>query len=310
MRPSDLLLDFGRPVAYYPGLVKVMGSPHAVIFFSQIFYWQDKAHSELGAHKTREAIESETGLTFDQQATARKQLVSRGILVETHRRLEHKVFYRIDCDKLDKIINENNGISRNGETLFREAEKADFVEAGKPSPRIGVSLRRDSGKPDFDPTETTTEITTEIKNTIGADADAPPPEKPSKLEYPSTFEEVWRAYPKRHGGNSKQAAYKAWNTRVKQGIKPEAILAGVKRYAAFMQAEGKIGTVFVKQASTFFGPDHHFDEAWEVPGPTQNPQQNNTAREAQPWYAESTDDTAEVFIDYSALQRAQRGSYR
>ena len=37
MRPSDLLLDFGRPVAYYPGLVKVMGSPHAVIFFSQIF---------------------------------------------------------------------------------------------------------------------------------------------------------------------------------------------------------------------------------------------------------------------------------
>ncbi len=40
MRPSDLLLDFGHPVAYYPGLVKYMGSPHAVIFFGQIFYWQ------------------------------------------------------------------------------------------------------------------------------------------------------------------------------------------------------------------------------------------------------------------------------
>lgn len=25
MRPSDLLLDFGHPVAYYPGLVKYMG---------------------------------------------------------------------------------------------------------------------------------------------------------------------------------------------------------------------------------------------------------------------------------------------
>ncbi len=51
MRPSDLLLDFGHPVAYYPGLVKYMGSPHAVIFFGKIFYWQDKAHAAEGVHK-------------------------------------------------------------------------------------------------------------------------------------------------------------------------------------------------------------------------------------------------------------------
>ncbi|MEX9963422.1 DNA-binding protein, partial [Proteus mirabilis] len=48
MRASDLLLDFGRPVAYFPGLVKRFGSVNAVIFFSQIFYWQDKADSKLG----------------------------------------------------------------------------------------------------------------------------------------------------------------------------------------------------------------------------------------------------------------------
>nr|MBX9498779.1 DNA-binding protein [Yersinia enterocolitica] len=85
MRPSDLLLDFGRPVAYYPGLVKYMGSPHAVIFFGQIFYWQDKARSELGVQKTQEEIQEETGLTIEQQKTARKQLVSRGILIETNK---------------------------------------------------------------------------------------------------------------------------------------------------------------------------------------------------------------------------------
>lgn len=145
MRPSDLLLDFGRPVAYYPGLVKVMGSPHAVIFFSQIFYWQDKAHAEEGVHKTREAIESETGLTFDQQATARKQLVSRGILKETHKRLEHKVYFLVDCDRLDEIINENNELSRKwenpfsgrGESRFREAGKTFSANPGKPSQRVG-----------------------------------------------------------------------------------------------------------------------------------------------------------------------------
>lgn len=147
MRPSDLLLDFGHPVAYYPGLVKYMGSPHAVIFFGQIFYWQDKAHAAEGVHKTREEIQHETGLTFEQQAVARKHLVSRGILVETNKRLEHKMFYRIDCERLNEIINENNQFSRNGETRFRETVKSNFAEEGKPSPRTRETLAAEKGKP-------------------------------------------------------------------------------------------------------------------------------------------------------------------
>jgi hypothetical protein len=140
-----------------------MGSPHAVIFFSQIFYWQDKAHAEEGVHKTREAIESETGLTFDQQATARKQLVSRGILKETHKRLEHKVYFLVDCDRLDEIINENNELSRNGKTRFREEGKADFGKQEKPSPRTRENPRRESGKSHFDPTEITSELLQRIQ---------------------------------------------------------------------------------------------------------------------------------------------------
>ncbi|MGT3296072.1 DNA-binding protein, partial [Yersinia enterocolitica] len=70
----------------------------------QIFYWQDKAHSELGVQKTQEEIQEETGLTIEQQKTARKQLVSRGILIETNKRLEHKMYYRVDCDRLNEII--------------------------------------------------------------------------------------------------------------------------------------------------------------------------------------------------------------
>ncbi|TQI87674.1 hypothetical protein FHU12_5379 [Serratia marcescens] len=265
MRPSDLLMDFGAPVAYYPGLVKAMGSPHAVIFFSQVFYWQDKAHAVEGVHKTREAIESETGLTFEQQATARKQLVSRGILIETHKRLEHKMYFRIDCDRLDEIINENSHISRNGETRFREVGKSDFGKSGIPASRGRETPRRGSGKPDFDPTEITTEITTEIKKPIGAFADAPTPRRSAKQDYSPEFEAAWQAYPKRAGGNPKPSAYKAWNARLKDGATPEAMLAGVKRYAAFVAATGKLGSEFVKQAATFFGPDRHFDETWQTP---------------------------------------------
>lgn len=269
MRPSDLLLDFGRPIAYYPGLVKVMGSPHAVIFFSQIFYWQDKAHAEEGVHKTREAIETETGLTFEQQATARKQLVSRGILVETHKRLEHKMYFRVDCDRLDEIINENSNLSRNRESRFREERKADFGKQGNPSPRTRETPRRESVNPDFDPTEITTEITseitTEIKNTIGASADAPAPARSAKQDYSPEFETAWQAYPKRAGGNSKSAAWKHWKARLKDGVKPEDMLAGVKRYAAYCQTTGNAGTQYVKQAATFFGSDRHFEEPWQTP---------------------------------------------
>ncbi|MCV3031336.1 DNA-binding protein, partial [Escherichia coli] len=236
MRPSDLLLDFGHPVAYYPGLVKYMGSPHAVIFFGQIFYWQDKAHAAEGVHKTREEIQHETGLTFEQQAVARKHLVSRGILVETNKRLEHKMFYRIDCERLNEIINENNQFSRNGETRFRETVKPNFAEEGKPSPRTRETPRRGEGKTNFDLTENTTEITsentTESKNTIGASADASAPARSSRQEYSPEFEQAWQEYPKRAGGNSKSAAFKAWKARLREGIKPEAMLDGVKRYAA------------------------------------------------------------------------------
>lgn len=264
MRPSDLLLDFGRPVAYYPGLVKVMGSPHAVIFFSQIFYWQDKAHAEEGVHKTREAVEVETGLTFDQQATARKQLVSRGILKETHKRLEHKVYFRVDCDRLDEIINENNELSRNGKNPFREEGKADFGKQESPSPRTGENPRRESGKPHFDPTEITSEITSENTNT-GASADASAPVRSAKQDYSPDFETAWQVYPKRAGGNSKAAAFKAWKARLKDGVTAEVMLAGVKRYATYVSATGSTGTQYVKQAATFFGPDRHFEESWLAP---------------------------------------------
>lgn len=81
------------------------------------------------------------------------------------------------------------------------------------------------------------------------------------------FEEAWKAYPKRAGGNSKGDARKAWAARLKAGVEPEDIVAGVHRYAAFCRADGKVGTVYVKQAATFFGPGEHWTEDWALPLP-------------------------------------------
>ncbi|HBW5193618.1 TPA: helix-turn-helix domain-containing protein [Klebsiella pneumoniae] len=103
-----------------------------------------------------------------------------------------------------------------------------------------------------------------IKHT-GASATASAPARSAKQDYSPEFETAWQAYPKRAGGNSKAAAFKAWKTRLKEGVKPEVMLAGVKRYAAYARATGSVGTQYVKQAASFFGPDRHFEESWQAP---------------------------------------------
>lgn len=103
------------------------------------------------------------------------------------------------------------------------------------------------------------------ESTIGASADASAPARSARQEYSPEFEQAWQEYPKRAGGNSKSAAFKAWKARIREGIKPETMLDGVKRYAAWVRATGNTGTQFVKQAATFFGPDRHFEESWQQP---------------------------------------------
>lgn len=83
--------------------------------------------------------------------------------------------------------------------------------------------------------------------------------------FEEVFEQAWTIYPKRAGGNSKAAARKAWNARVKSGVDPEDMLAGTQRYAAYCLATGRVGTQFVRQAATFFGPDLHFEDEFDIP---------------------------------------------
>ncbi len=85
-----------------------------------------------------------------------------------------------------------------------------------------------------------------------------------------TFNEAWKLYPKRNGNNPKSKALKAWNARVAAGVKPEDMLAGVVRYAAWCEAGRKINTEWVLLAATFFGPDLPFNQPFTIikpPGP-------------------------------------------
>lgn len=130
---------------------------------------------------------------------------------------------------------------------------------------------------------------------VGASADESVRVRSNRPEYSPEFEQAWLAYPKRAGGNSKSAAFKAWKARLNEGVNPETMLEGVKRYAGWVSAMGNSGTQFVKQAVTFFGPDRHFEESWEVPAVS-------AARREDPYFKASYDN-----VDYSQIPAGFRG---
>jgi hypothetical protein len=92
------------------------------------------------------------------------------------------------------------------------------------------------------------------------------------MEYPDWLERIWTNRPRRENGDSKRACFKACKARIRQGDTVEDLEAGHARYKAYCEHKGWIGTCYVKQASTFFGPDGHFEEEWAIPEEAKEPE--------------------------------------
>jgi len=73
------------------------------------------------------------------------------------------------------------------------------------------------------------------------------------------------AYPKRAGDPNWRGAARAGNARLAEGHTTAQFIEGATRYAAFVDATGKTGTEYVKQAATFLGPAKPFLDPWQPP---------------------------------------------
>ena len=160
LQALDMIERMGRYVAFPPALVKPLGGVTAVLFFQQMLYWQDKcAEPELGVYKSSDDIESETGLTYREQKTARDKLVSAGILVETHRRLEHRIYFKIDRERANAVL---NAFFAGYESAIPERRKRN---SGTDKSAVGGTTNAqfvETTNPQFVIQEITQEITTEI----------------------------------------------------------------------------------------------------------------------------------------------------
>ncbi|VDZ82816.1 DNA-binding protein [Kluyvera intermedia] len=269
----SMLFNF-RPLVINPELATRIGLNEAIVL-QQVNYWiNDKEQGVIHSGRRWVFNSYESWVkqfpfwSADTVKRAFTSLVKQGCLdVEQLNKSQHDRtnYYTInhDCELLNDAeqVPSSNGAS----CPDRQAQDAP-MEEGKNARSLMV---------------TTTKTTTEIKNTLGASAGAATPtaisgsgkssEKTSdtkpavRQEYSLDFELVWQEYPKRAGGNPKGAAFKHWKARLAEGATPQAILDGVRRYAAFIRATGKLGTEYVKQAATFFGPDRHFEEPWTPP---------------------------------------------
>ncbi|ASQ76903.1 hypothetical protein ACAY42_001167 [Citrobacter freundii] len=308
---SNFLQLVDRPIAFQRSFVRLGVGITGALLLSQIVYWQNRMEGNW-FYKTQSDLEEETGLTRYEQEGARKKLVSCGVLEEAKRGIPAKLYFRVNQERLEELLLGENQHAGMGKTNKQGCGISANSDAENQHAGMGKTNEQSCGNSasihTVDYQETTQKINTENKY-LGASAEADTPKVKSSTDYSPAFEEAWQAYPKRSGGNNKLSAFKAWNARIKQGVKPETMLEGVKRYAAFMASEGKIGTSFVKQAATFFGPDKHFDEPWLVET-QENKVPTRQDQSRYEWYAKSDDGSAEVFINQSAIDRMNRGGYR
>jgi hypothetical protein len=141
----DLLQLLDRPVAYHRIFAQITGSVTAGVFLSQSLYWSRRTSDPSGFfYKSREEWTDETYLSRSEQETARATLRRLGILIEEHRGMPRRIFYRIDPSRLLQLA-ENLPSSR------RESRRP---VGGNPADKSAGIL------PSFI-TENTTEITSQ-----------------------------------------------------------------------------------------------------------------------------------------------------
>jgi hypothetical protein len=144
----DALLNrvLQRPIAYHRAFAEIGGGACAGLMLSQVWYWTPRAKMAGGwFYKTAKEWEAETGLTVNEQKTARRRLRERGLIEEALRGIPAKVHYRLNRPRLIELLTQHD----ESQTSSVENDKLDDAEASNLKEEKPCSI-----------TETKTEITT------------------------------------------------------------------------------------------------------------------------------------------------------
>ena len=168
MKLTEMLMDIGRPVAYFPKLNHITGGVKETLFLCQLLYWEGKQRSKDGwICKTVEEMTEETGLSRREQERARKVLREKGFieekLAQVPRRLHYKVMF--DCineawDEYQKSLHQTDELESQNDSHTAPNSPPIFTKQPLHIPPNSHTI-----------TENTQEITTE--NTLGVASPTP-----------------------------------------------------------------------------------------------------------------------------------------
>lgn len=229
----------GRPIAYYPQLAKPLGGVNAVILFSHFLYWNERSDCALGVYKSAAEIEDETGLSVQEQRTARKRLRDLGVLIETEKRIEHRIYFRLDEAAFDALMdatfaNESCNIP---EMQNQHSGRDDSTFADEGFNTRGVAIQRS-----FKEQKTTSENYQKTTAEMGVCADAPPARDPVPREPsppPPAKPEKFDAWAVLSGMGVERKHFDAWM----QARKRKRLSSPIDEVAlaAFFREIGKVG---------------------------------------------------------------------
>lgn len=123
----------GQPIAYFPKLAIHLGCIKAAVLLGQMVYWHNKTENPLGVYKSAEEITEETGLSYKEQLNARKKLEVLGLITETYKRLDHRLYFKFNVEAFDKWFEKavlascSNGSSPYSQREVREEPKGHIV---------------------------------------------------------------------------------------------------------------------------------------------------------------------------------------
>ena len=233
----------GRPIAYYPQLAKPLGGVNAVILFSHFLYWNERSDCALGVYKSAAEIEDETGLSVQEQRTARKRLRDLGVLIETEKRIEHRIYFRLDEAAFDALMdatfaNESCNIP---EMQNQHSGSDDSTFADEGFNTRDVAIQRS-----FKEQKTTSENYQKTTAEMGVCADAPPARDPAPREPSSEIPKPPPAKPEKFdawavlsGMGVERKHFDAWM----QARKRKRLSSPIDEVAlgAFLREIGKVG---------------------------------------------------------------------
>src|ERR687891_492520 len=100
---KDLLPN--RTVGYSPDLARIVGGATTGLFLSQLLFLSDKgANPEGWVYKSEQEMGRETGLTKREQQTARRKLLSLGVITIMRGGWKNTYHFKVIWEKLSQVI--------------------------------------------------------------------------------------------------------------------------------------------------------------------------------------------------------------